>query len=58
MLKYCNAGTIYVSCFLHRQTYKKFMDGIAWETEVWIANEPDYMIHYNGDRFMESRNKY
>ena len=25
---------------------------IAWETEVWIADKPDHMIHFNGDRFL------
>ncbi|HFU74876.1 MAG TPA: hypothetical protein ENK66_01385 [Arcobacter sp.] len=25
---------------------------IAWETEVWISQEPDHMIHFNGDKFM------
>lgn len=55
MLKNCSCGKIYVSCFLDKQTYKTFMDDIAWETEVWIANEPTHMIHLNGDRFMGPR---
>ena len=33
-------------------TYKKFAEKLAWETEVWIATEPDHMIHRNGHRFM------
>jgi adenine-specific DNA-methyltransferase len=24
------------------------IDNIAWETEVWIENNPDHMIHFNG----------
>lgn len=28
---------------------------LAWETEVWIADEPDHMIHLNGNRFMGPR---
>lgn len=31
---------------------RKFCDQIAWETDVWIAENPDHMIHLNGDRFM------
>ncbi|HIF9256011.1 TPA: BsuBI/PstI family type II restriction endonuclease [Photobacterium damselae] len=27
---------------------------MAWETEVWIVDNPDHMIHFNGDRFLES----
>ena len=55
MLENCACGKIYVSCFLDKQTYKTFMDDIAWETEVWIANQPTHMIHLNGDRFMGPR---
>ncbi len=25
---------------------------IAWESEVWIAEEPMHMIHFNGERFL------
>jgi adenine-specific DNA-methyltransferase len=52
MLKDCRCGKIYVSCFPDKQTYKKFWDDIAWETEVWFSETPDHMIHFNGDRFM------
>jgi BsuBI/PstI restriction endonuclease domain len=27
---------------------------IAWESKVWIAEDPDHMIHFNGDRFLGS----
>ncbi len=46
------AGKVFVTAFLDRKTYKRFSDKIAWETEVWIAEDPDHMIHLNGDRFM------
>ncbi|MBP6932979.1 MAG: hypothetical protein KBB87_06260 [Candidatus Methanofastidiosum sp.] len=32
-------------------TYRKFATSIAWETEVWLAEAPDHMIHLNGDKF-------
>ena len=50
-----NAGKIYVTAFLDFKTYKKFAEELAWETEVWIAEMPEHMIHLNGDRFMGSR---
>ena len=25
---------------------------IAWETEVWVADAPDHLIHFNGERFL------
>lgn len=49
------AGMIYVTAFLDFATYKKFSAELAWETEVWIAEMPDHMIHLNGDKFMGPR---
>ena len=43
---------MFITAFLDLKTYKKFCDQIAWETDVWIAENPDHMIHLNGDRFM------
>ena len=39
------AGKIYVTAFLDFKTFKKFSETLAWETEVWIADMPDHMIH-------------
>lgn len=50
------AGMIFVTAFLNFATYKKFAAQLAWETEVWIAEMPDHMIHLNGDKFMGPRN--
>jgi len=30
------------------------MTDIAWETEVWIADNPDHLVHFNGDKFLGS----
>ena len=49
------AGKIYVTAFLDFKTYKKFAEELAWETEVWIAEMPEHMIHLNGDKFMGPR---
>lgn len=49
------AGKIYVTAFLDFKTFKKFSDTLAWETEVWIADMPDHMIHLNGDKFLGPR---
>ncbi len=50
------SGKIYVTAFLDFKTFKKFSDSLAWETEVWIANIPNHMIHLNGDKFVGPRN--
>ena len=55
LTKNVSAGKIYVTAFLDFKTYKKFAEELAWETEVWIAEMPEHMIHLNGDRFMGPR---
>ena len=50
------SGMIYVTAFLDFETYKTFSMDLAWETEVWLANNPDHMIHLNGDKFLGPRN--
>lgn len=49
------AGMIFITAFLDFKTYKKFSENLAWETEVWLAEMPDHMIHLNGDKFMGPR---
>lgn len=49
------AGMIYVTAFLDFKTYKKFSEQLAWETEIWLAEMPDHMIHMNGDKFLGPR---
>lgn len=46
------AGLVYVSCFPDRAEFRKYVDKIAWESEVWCADHPTHMIHYNGERFL------
>ena len=46
------AGLIFVSAFPDRAEYRRHQADIDWETEVWIADEPTHLIHYNGDRLL------
>lgn len=48
-------GLIFVSAFPDFAEFRKHMKDIAWETEVWLADTPDHMIHFNGDRFFGPR---
>jgi type II restriction enzyme len=50
--KDCKADLIFITAFPDRDTYRKFAKDIAWETEVWIADAPEHMIHFNGDKFL------
>jgi type II restriction enzyme len=51
-LKNCTADVIYVTAFKDREVMKNFIFDIAWETEVWIASDPDHMIHFDGEKFL------
>jgi len=55
LLKNCKVGKIYVTAFPDMTEFKKHSNNIAWETEVWLMEIPDHMIHFNGDRFMGPR---
>ena len=55
MTRGVSAGKIFVTAFLDFKTYKKFSEALAWETEVWIAEMPEHMIHLNGDKFLGPR---
>ena len=46
------AYLVFVTAFENRRTMQTFVSHIAWESEVWIANDPDHMIHFNGERFL------
>lgn len=48
----CKAGLVFVTAFENRRSMQSFVSQIAWESEVWIAEDPDHMIHFNGERFL------
>lgn len=51
-LSKCGATRVYVSAFPDFAEFKRHAQNIAWETEVWLADIPDHMIHFNGDKFL------
>lgn len=46
------APTVFVTAFLDRRGMIRYLDDISWETEVWIAESPTHLIHFNGERFL------
>lgn len=48
----CKAGLVFVTAFEIRRTMTAFLAQISWETEVWVAEDPDHIIHFNGERFL------
>lgn len=48
----CTAGLVFVTAFLKRRDLTKYLSDIAWETEVWVAESPTHLIHFDGVRFL------
>lgn len=36
----------YISAFPSRPVFRKFVEDIAWGSSVWIANEPNNIVHF------------
>jgi hypothetical protein len=51
----CPVGLVFVSAFPDFSEFRKYLNEIAWETEVWVAQIPDHLIHYNGDKLLGPR---
>jgi adenine-specific DNA-methyltransferase len=48
----CKVPRVYVTAFPDKAEFRKNASEIAWETEVWIADRPDHMVHFNGEKFL------
>jgi hypothetical protein len=46
------AGLVYITAFPNRSVMGRYLGEIAWETEVWVADSPSHLIHFNGERFL------
>lgn len=55
LTKDTKCGLVFVTAFPDFAEFRKHIDAIAWETEVWMADRPEHMIHYDGDRFLGPR---
>lgn len=51
-LKECKADLIFVTAFESKSEFKKNASEIGWESEVWTADNPDHLIHFNGNKFL------
>ena len=48
----CSAGLVFVTAYSTREVMRTYLNQISWETEVWIAEDPEHLIHFNGERFL------
>ena len=56
LFKDSKAGLVYVTAFPSRQIMARYLPELAWETEVWVADHPTHLIHFNGERFLGPHN--
>jgi hypothetical protein len=52
LFKDSTAELVYVTAFLNRKAMAKYIAEISWESEVWVAEAPTHMIHFNGHKFL------
>lgn len=52
LFKEAKAGLVYVTAFPNRSTMGRYLSEISWETEVWCADSPTHLIHFDGERFL------
>jgi hypothetical protein len=52
LFKEIKSKLVYVTCFLNKSDLAKYVSEISWETEVWVADNPSHLIHFNGERFL------
>ncbi len=46
------AGLVFITSFLDKKAWRSFRGEIAWETDIWIADNPTHLVHMNGKRFL------
>jgi len=49
----CSANIVFFTAFENKNVFKQKAKNIAWETEVWIADSPEHLVHFNGYKFLE-----
>lgn len=47
-----HADKVFISAFPDKRTFARFASDVAWETEVWVSDNPTHMVHFNGDKFI------
>ena len=49
----CTADVVFFTAFETKNAFKQKAKDIAWETEVWIAESPEHLVHFNGYKFLD-----
>lgn len=51
----CQLERVYIFVYQSRVEYGKKAKELVWGTHIWCMDEPDHMIHLNGDKFLGPR---
>lgn len=52
MLSPLGYAPVFVTCFASREKMRKWLPDLAWETEAWCLDNPEHLIHLNGEKFL------
>ncbi|MCL6097626.1 MAG: N-6 DNA methylase [Bacteroidetes bacterium] len=52
LFKTSKIGLVFITTFLNKKTMLKYLEKIAWETDIWVADNPTHLVHLNGKRFL------
>lgn len=45
---------VMVTAFLSRKAMAEYLSDIAWETDVWVAEEATHLVHFNGQHLLQA----
>ncbi len=52
LLATSSTDAVYVTAFPDLRELRRHIQSLAWETEVWLVDTPDHMIHFDGEKFL------
>lgn len=52
MLQNCRVRPLFVFAFRSRKDMTSLLDRFYWPSIAWAAEEPEHLIHFNGERFL------
>jgi len=52
LFRHSNAPLVFITAFQTRKVMAKYLSEIAWETDVWVAETPSHLLHFDGERFL------
>lgn len=52
LFKGCSADLVFITAFPTRKAMLKYLPEISWETDVWLAENPTHLIHFDGEKFL------